>query len=216
MGAALPRRGTSTVAGQPNESAWSSRPVLAWSIRALITLAPTAVSFLTTFFLARKLPPHVLGLNVFLWWLGLFAVGLVVLLASDSLARRMLPLVALFKLSLIFPDQAPNRFSTALRTGTTRQLQRRIDEARSAGRPDANTNYATTMLEMVAALSVHDRLTRGHCERVRAYTDLIVEEMGLDDRSASKLRWSSLLHDVGKLMVPQEILTKTGRRTDAE
>jgi HD-GYP domain-containing protein (c-di-GMP phosphodiesterase class II) len=72
------------------------------------------------------------------------------------------------------------------------------------------------MLELVALLSHHDRLTRGHCERVRAYTDLIIDEIGLPEDDAKKLRWAALLHDVGNLLVPFEILDKQGRPTEDE
>ena len=195
---------------------WSRRPILAGLVRLLALLSPTALSFLATFYLARNYPPHEVEVNVVLWWAGLFSVGVIILLASDKFARRLLPLVALFKLSLVFPDQAPSRFGTAMRSGTTRQLQRKIEHVRASGIVDDETTHAETMIDLVAALSVHDRLTRGHCERVRAYTDLIIDKIGLDERSASRLRWAALLHDVGKLFVPTEVLAKNGRPNDQE
>ena len=45
-----------------------------------------------------------------LWWLALSALGSVVLLIVDRAARRLLPLAALLRLSLVFPDAAPSRF----------------------------------------------------------------------------------------------------------
>lgn len=198
------------------EQAWARRPVFAFFVRVVAILGPAVSSFLLTFVLAGAYPPDRLGWNIWLWWSVLISIGLAALIATDNVARRLLPLATLFTLSLVFPDQAPSRFSTAMKTGTTRQLQRRIDELRLEGMADSDAGYATTMLEMVAALSVHDRLTRGHCERVRAYTDLLIEELGLDEEAASRLRWAALLHDVGKLFVPQHILTKEGRPTSAE
>ena len=65
-------------------------------------------------------------------------------------------------------------------------------------------------------MSRHDRLTRGHSERVRAYADLIGQQLRLDDESTVKLHWAALVHDVGKLDVPAEILTKKGRPTQQE
>ena len=150
------------------------------------------------------------------WWIGVFVIGIVVLLATDRVSRRLLPLAALYKLSLAFPDEAPNRFSVAMRTGTTRQVQRRIEEFKQNGIVDDETTYAEAMLELVASLSVHDRMTRGHCERVRAYTDMLIEELKISDEDAGKLRWAALLHDVGKLHVPTHILNKDGRPTDGE
>lgn len=75
---------------------------------------------------------------------------------------------------------------------------------------------AALVVGLISAVSKHDRLTRGHSERVRAYSDLIGEELGLDAESRSKLHWAALLHDVGKLAVPAAILNKTERLTDDE
>ncbi|MEL6983455.1 MAG: Ig-like domain-containing protein, partial [Actinomycetota bacterium] len=64
-------------------------------------------------------------------------------------------------------------------------------------------------------LNRHDRLTRGHTERVRAYSVMIGEELGLEPAELELLNWSGLVHDVGKLAVPPEILNKPGK-PDAE
>ena len=71
-----------------------------------------------------------------------------------------------------------------------------------------------TVLELVAALSVHDRQTRGHSERVRVFADLIADEMKLAPADRARLRWASLLHDIGKLEVPSEILSKPAKLTE--
>ena len=59
-------------------------------------------------------------------------------------------------------------------------------------------------------------MTRGHCERVRVLTDLMAVELGLGREDRSRLQWAALLHDIGKLVVPAEILNKTSRLTDDE
>ena len=63
---------------------------------------------------------------------------------------------------------------------------------------------------------MHDRLTRGHSERVRAYTHMVGEELKITGAELDHLRWSALLHDIGKLLVSAEILNKPGKLTDAE
>ena len=134
-------------------------------------------------------------------WSSIAVVSTVVLVAFDKSARRLLPLATLFGLTLAFPDQAPSRFRMALRNGSTAQLRkdrrrgpfRAVERHAGGGRREACSSWSI-------ALNCHDRLTRGHSERVRAYTQMIGEEMGLTDIELDRLRWSGLLHDIGKLL----------------
>ena len=146
----------------------------------------------------------------------LAVVAVVVGAAADKLAKRFLPLAALFRLSLVFPDQAPSRFAVALRSGNTRRIQQRLAEVESGGFRGDEADAALLVVELAAALSKHDRLTRGHSERVRAYTALMADEMGLSAEDSNKLQWAGLIHDVGKLRIPKSILTKPGGLTDDE
>ena len=138
------------------------------------------------------------------------------LVVVDRVFRKLLPLAALLKLSLVFPDEAPSRFKIALRSGSVEDLAGRIAATKSAAEAATPSEAAARLLELVAALNIHDRLTRGHCERVRAYSVMIGEELGLSSAELDLLNWAALLHDVGKLEVPGEILTKDGRPTDDE
>ena len=193
---------------------WAGRPVQAAVLRGLIYLLPLAGSIVFVHFASQVIPAPAGSLWQFLsWWLGLSALATVVLILLDRLMRRLLPLAALLKLSLVFPDQAPSRFKVALRSGSVEHLQEKVATTSAAGSP---SEAAARLLELVAALNIHDRLTRGHCERVRAYTVMIGEELGLSKDDLDLLNWAALLHDVGKLRVPTEILTKEGRPSDRE
>jgi putative nucleotidyltransferase with HDIG domain len=147
------------------------------------------------------------------WLIAMLATSTAVLLVTERVARRMLPLAALLKLSLVFPDHVPSRFSVALRTGTTRQLARKLQQAKLEPATQAG---ATDLLTLVAALNHHDPLTRGHSERVRALSDLMAKQLQLDNEDREKIRWAALLHDIGKLRVPGEILRKPGKPTAEE
>jgi hypothetical protein len=201
---------------QSDNQGWQARPGLAGLLRWLVILVPVVLSVTTSIGLARLVPPWKLGMDRWVWWIGAAAVSTVVLIVSDRTMRRLLPLSTLLKLTLVFPDETPSRFGVAMRTGTTKQLERRVAQSRSDGKASAELDRASLMLEMVAALGLHDRLTRGHCERVRAYTDLVIDELDIPSRDASLLRWAALLHDVGKLRVPREILSSSGRPSEEE
>jgi putative nucleotidyltransferase with HDIG domain len=61
-----------------------------------------------------------------------------------------------------------------------------------------------------------DRYTLGHCERVADYTCAIARTMGFDEQTLFWLRIGAMLHDVGKIHVPSDILNKTAPLTPAE
>jgi len=195
---------------------WVARPYVAALVRAAILVAPVAASILTSYLVAKRWPRPG-GLIPSLGWLAvMIGVGAVAMLTVGRLSRRFLPLTALLRMTLIFPDRAPNRFGLAIRTGTTRQLERRLDVVRANGLGSTESEAAETLLQLAAALREHDRFTRGHGERVRAYSALVGEEMGLGPDEISKLQWAGLIHDVGKLAVPEQVLNKPGRLTAAE
>ena len=152
----------------------------------------------------------------FAWALGVLACALLVAVGVERAARRLLPLVTLLKLSMLFPDQAPTRFSVARTAGSVRRLEARLAETQddSAAREEART--AETILSLSVALQSHDRRTRGHAERVRVFTDLLGEELQLSEADRYRLRWAALMHDIGKLTIAPRILNKPGALDEHE
>ena len=69
------------------------------------------------------------------WWIGLSAAATVVLIGIDRVTRRLLPFAALLKIALVFPDEAPSRFRTALGSGTTEDLEDVSSAPAQAPRP---------------------------------------------------------------------------------
>ncbi len=198
------------------ETRWAGRPGLARALRVAIFAGPSLTSLLCGMVVGRLLP-EASGLGPALLRLAVVTgVAIVVLLAVDRVMRRFLPLAALLKLSLAFPDRAPSRFSVALRAGSTANLERHANRVRAHSPGDDMSGAAGGVLTLVTALNAHDRRTRGHSERVRAFTDLLAEEMGLPQADRDRLRWAGLLHDVGKLHVKTSILNKPGKPTDRE
>ena len=206
---------SSGVAGSaPDMNRWAERRGLARLLKVLVLLAPIVVSVGFVALASRMVARPDRWFGVVGWWLGLTLVSTVVLAATERLTRKVLPLVALFNLSLIFPDHAPSRFKVAMRTNTLRQLQRSLE----AGELD-QTDFqeaAERLVALAGALNAHDRMTRGHTERVRAYTLMIGEELHLPKPDLDRLHWAGLVHDIGKLEVPPSILNKPGRPDDDE
>jgi HD-GYP domain-containing protein (c-di-GMP phosphodiesterase class II) len=69
---------------------------------------------------------------------------------------------------------------------------------------------------LVSAIDKKDHYTFGHSERVSLLARLTGAELGLPADELSIVEWAGLLHDVGKIGVPEEILSKPGKLTDEE
>ena len=74
-------------------------------------------------------------------------------------------------------------------------------------------NFVKTM---VSAIEAKDSYTRGHSERVNKISIMIARAMGLSHKQIENVSWAAILHDVGKIGVSDEILTKPGRLTNDE
>jgi response regulator RpfG family c-di-GMP phosphodiesterase len=74
----------------------------------------------------------------------------------------------------------------------------------------------STVRSLVSAIDAKDAYTRGHSERVHRLALRIGEELGVEGPEFDALRWASLLHDIGKIGVPEAILSKPGALTEEE
>ncbi len=198
------------------ESAWRSRPRLSRGVRAVVYIVPIATALVASILLTRHLPRRDGVAPTLLWWVVVTVVTVAIVIAVERLAHRLLPLAALLNMSMVFPDQAPHRFQVARHLGRPADIRRRIEEAQANGIANTETATMQSVLELATALSVHDKRTRGHSERVRVFSDMIAEQMHLSSDDRARLRWASLLHDVGKLRVRFEVLNKPGRPDDEE
>ncbi len=68
----------------------------------------------------------------------------------------------------------------------------------------------------VKTLEAKDMYTRGHTERVAFFAQMIGEELGFSGTQLETIRWSALIHDLGKLAVPTELIRKRGRLDEDE
>ncbi len=76
--------------------------------------------------------------------------------------------------------------------------------------------YRSTLRALTAALETRDLETHGHSERVVTYSLRLGREYGLDSQRIKALEFGSLLHDIGKIGVPDSILRKPAKLTDDE
>jgi cyclic di-GMP phosphodiesterase len=77
-------------------------------------------------------------------------------------------------------------------------------------------NYRATLRALAAALEARDVETKGHSERVVAYCLRLARELKVQDGDLITLEHGALLHDIGKIGVPDAILLKRGSLTEEE
>ena len=81
---------------------------------------------------------------------------------------------------------------------------------------DIQSLFEETVMALVNAIDAKDQYTHGHSSRVAAYSRQIAELAGKDEKESEEIYLSALLHDVGKIGVPEAIINKKGRLTDEE
>lgn len=196
----------------PTLVSWRPHPVLARALRITLALLPIAVAALTGLLAVQLLPPARVGLPPWLWLVLEVALCALLLVVVGRLTRRLLPLAALLRLTLVLPDQVPRRVAALRRPSAPDDLRARLEQASADGAgPDA-----VVLLELVGALARHDKATFRHSERVQGFATLIGTELGLGAADLARLGWAALLHDIGKLTVPVDVLNKPARPDAAE
>lgn len=154
-------------------------------------------------------------------WIGLGAVGLAIA-GSLWLARTLTqPIDQLSRLLTAMTNGNRDRNAVPL-TGTSRELDQLTTTFNSllaslaSAEAEAEATYLGAVRALAAALDARDPYTAGHSERVSAFAVAIGEEMRLDAEARETLRLGALLHDIGKIGVPDEILRKSSALSPAE
>lgn len=81
---------------------------------------------------------------------------------------------------------------------------------------EASRIHLATVEALATAIDARDQVGTGHVQRTQIYAVGIGESLGLPETEIQALRTGALLHDIGKLAVPDHILNKPGRLTPAE
>jgi len=93
-------------------------------------------------------------------------------------------------------------------------LPRRLAEARAAG--GTKEDYHGALASLIGAVNDHDTYTGGHSCRVSDYTAALGRILGMPRAEVAFLRQAGLVHDIGKIGIPDKILRKNGRLTEEE
>jgi putative nucleotidyltransferase with HDIG domain len=87
---------------------------------------------------------------------------------------------------------------------------------RYAAALELHQTYRGTVMVLSDVVEADDNYTASHCRSVVELAVATAEELGLDHREQQELETAALLHDVGKIAIPKEILNKPAKLTDDE
>jgi PAS domain S-box-containing protein/putative nucleotidyltransferase with HDIG domain len=76
--------------------------------------------------------------------------------------------------------------------------------------------FVQTVIALANAVDVRDAYTHDHSQRIAVFANETGRALGLNDKELENLRWGALLHDIGKIGVPDEILLKPDKLTEEE
>ena len=94
----------------------------------------------------------------------------------------------------------------------TRALVDKLDESRV----ELQRSFENVVVALAAAIEAKDPTTQGHVQRVARLAVRVGRRLGISGRRLEILRYAAILHDVGKIGVPEHVLNKRGRLDEAE
>ena len=100
-----------------------------------------------------------------------------------------------------------------------RELKSKVDEQTVELREQHRKTqeaYWQTVIALSEAVEAKDRYTSGHSKRVAEYSKMIAKRMGKSENEQEMIYRAGLLHDVGKIRIPVDIINKPGKLTDEE
>jgi response regulator RpfG family c-di-GMP phosphodiesterase len=119
------------------------------------------------------------------------------------------------KRRLILENQAHQDHLEELVTQRTGELIEKKQEVEKLF-SELEGTYESTLQALVTALDLRDNETHGHSYRVVEYAVVVAERMGVTEPELTWIRRGAILHDVGKIGVPDAILRKPGKLTPQE
>lgn len=128
--------------------------------------------------------------------------------AFDLIRKPFIPIIVVKKVEQVLELEYLNR---NLETEVRRQTELAAERLASSQRL-----YEETIMALAKTVDAKDRYTRGHSQRVATYAKFLAHRLGWSQEEQQRIYYMGLLHDIGKIGIPEAILRKTSRLTDEE
>lgn len=122
---------------------------------------------------------------------------------ADIIVTHTLICILVFLLILLFVTHGNTKVMESLK---------HVEESRER----ADNMFLTVVRTLAQAIDAKDEYTKGHSWRVGTYSKEIAERLGKSEEEVQDIYHAALLHDIGKIRIPDEIIDKKGKLTDEE
>lgn len=193
---------------------WTYRLLLAGPLhgRSLIALLVSSIAYFlfntwpvaTVVALSERKSPASKWSETYAWTFPYYLIG-----AAIAGVIQLLNRVAGWELSvLVMPAMYAIYYSYRLYIGKWEEKNQYLEEVARI--------HLRTIEALALAIEAKDHTTGDHLQRVRVYALELGKDLGLNEAEMSALRAASVLHDIGKLAVPEHIISKPGKLTPEE
>jgi diguanylate cyclase (GGDEF)-like protein/putative nucleotidyltransferase with HDIG domain len=177
---------------------------LALGLMALINYLVNTIVVATCFALWRGRPIIETWADNFVWTSAAFFIGA----AAAGLISKAIILFGFYSFIISVPVLLLTYITYKTYLGKVEASNKRIERLSKL--------HLATIESLTMAIDAKDPLTRGHIQRVRVMAEALARASGYPEEQMEGLKAAALLHDIGKLAVPEYILTKPGKLSSAE
>jgi diguanylate cyclase (GGDEF)-like protein/putative nucleotidyltransferase with HDIG domain len=161
--------------------------------------------------LAEKKPLIRTWRDTYFWAFSYYLVGAAFAAILSALERSMGWEAATLVLPVLYSIHRAYRLYLSQVESEKKQA-----ELQRAHAEEVSALHLRTIQALALAIEAKDQTTHDHLRRVQVYSTELAKALGLGESDIQAIRAASLLHDIGKLAVPEHIISKPGRLTPEE
>jgi diguanylate cyclase (GGDEF)-like protein/putative nucleotidyltransferase with HDIG domain len=180
-------------------------------ITALIFFVANTVPVAIVISLTEGKPAHKVWGECHFWSFPYYMVGAAVVFAVGLLSKKIGWQTSLLVLPLIYWVYRSYHLYLAKLAAEKKQV-----EIEKGNAEDAASLHLRTIESLALAIEAKDHTSHKHLQRVRVFAVGLARELDFSENEIEALRAAALLHDIGKLAIPEHIINKPGRLTPEE
>src|ERR1019366_7986304 len=180
-------------------------------ITALVFFLANTIPVAVIISVTEGKPAHKVWAECHFWSFPFYMAGAAVVFAVGFLSKQVGWQTSLLTLPLVYWIYRSYHLYLAKLAAEKRQVE---IEKRHA--EEVAALHLRTIESLALAIEAKDHTSHKHLQRVRVFTVAVAKELGFPEDEIEALRASALLHDIGKLAIPEHIIHKPGRLTTEE